>query len=728
MQPAALPLTRDLLLIGGGHAHALVLLRWAMAPLPGARLTLIDPNPVAPYTGMLPGLIAGLYPRAALEMDLVRLARHAGARLILGRAEGMDLARGTVQVAGRPPVGFDVASVDIGITSDLPALSGYAGHGTSAKPLGAYAAQWETFVAAVEGGQVAPQIVVIGAGVAGVELALAMAQRLRGAPGLSITVVERGAQILPLTGTRARARLAAYLARAGITVLTGAEPARVTTEALHLADGRVLPARLVLGAAGSRPQPWLADTGLRLHQGYVAVDAHLRAHLEPPVFAVGDCAHMTHAPRPKAGVFAVRQAPVLAHNLRAALSGGRLRAYRPQRDYLKLVSLGGRQALADKWGLALEGPALWRLKDRIDARFMRMFHHLPAMPAPALPRPAALGMVEALGDKPLCGGCGAKLGPGLLRDALAGLPAPSGNLALGVGDDAAVLNVGGTRQVIATDHLRAFTDDPFLMGRIATVHALGDIWAMGARPQAALANVTLPRQAEPMAARMLAEVMAGVTKALAEAGAALAGGHSATGAEFSLGLTVTGLAGDRLLTKGGAEADEALVLTRPLGSGTLLAGEMAKLAEGRDIAALWALMARPQADAAALLAKHASAMTDVTGFGLLGHLDEMLRASGLHVRLDLTAIPLMPGAEALAARGVTSTVAPSNRAALIGRVALPDGPRTALLFDPQTAGGMLASVPMDQAEALCMSLRDMGHVAAMIGQFLPAQDRPAISA
>ncbi len=727
MQPNPLPLTRDLVLIGGGHAHALVLLRWAMNPLPGTRLTLIDPNPAAPYTGMLPGLIAGHYRRAALEMDLVRLARHAGARLILARAEGIDPARGAVHLARRPAVGFDVASLDIGITSDLPDLPGYTAHATSAKPLGDYAARWEAFAAAVEAGEERPEIAILGAGVGGVELALAMAHRLRGAPGLTIALVERGAEILPGTGTRARARLAAHLARAGITVITGATSAKVTAEALHLSDGRSLPARLVLGAAGSRPQPWLAETGLPLHQGYIAVDSFLRAQSDPPIFAAGDCAHMIHAPRPKAGVFAVRQATVLAHNLRAALSGGRLRAFRPQRDYLKLVSLGGKSALADKWGLALEGAALWRLKDRIDQRFMRMFHHLPVMPPPALPRPAAAGLAEALGEKPLCGGCGAKLGPGLLRGALAGLPAPSGDVALGLGDDAALLTVGGARQVIATDHLRALIEDPFLMGRIATLHALGDIWAMGASPQAALVNVTLPRQSDPLAARALAEVMAGVTGALSDAGAALAGGHSAMGAEFALGLTVTGLPGDRLLTKGGARAGEALILTRPLGSGTLLAGEMAKLAEGRHIAELWALLTRPQGDAAALLAREASAMTDVTGFGLLGHLDEMLRASGLHARLDLPAIPLLPGAEALAARGVASTVAPANRAALLGRVSLPEDARTALLYDPQTAGGMLASLPEGEAAALCAAMHAIGHKAAVIGHLTAIDGGPAIS-
>jgi NADH dehydrogenase, FAD-containing subunit len=135
---------------------------------------------------------------------------------------------------------------------------------------------------------------------------------------------------------------------------------------------------------------------------------------------------MAESPRPKAGVFAVRQAPVLHDNLRAALTGAQPRPYRPQKDYLKLISLGGKAALADKWGMPLAGAGMWRLKDRIDRKFMRMFHDLPAMPATPLPREHALGLAETLGDKPMCGGCGAKVGPEALRRALSALPAPRG--------------------------------------------------------------------------------------------------------------------------------------------------------------------------------------------------------------------------------------------------------------------------------------------------------------
>ncbi|MFN7002635.1 MAG: selenide, water dikinase SelD [Roseinatronobacter sp.] len=704
------PATRDLVLIGGGHTHALVLHKWAMQPLPGARLTVINPDPAAPYTGMLPGHIAGHYDRESLEIDLIRLARRAGARVILGRADGLDLTARLVHLQNRPPIAYDVASIDIGITSDLPDLPGYGEHGVSAKPLGAYARRWQDWVHQVTYRAVSPDVAIIGGGVAGVELALAMAHRLHDhAP--RITLVDAG-PLLPNIGPQARKRLIAHLAAAQVTVIENTRPQSVTAAGVVLDDGQQIAASFVLGAAGSRPQGWLRSTGLDLTEGFITVDPFLRSLTAPEVFAVGDCAHMAHAPRPKAGVFAVRQAPILFQNLRAALGAGRMRAYRPQRDYLKLVSLGGKTALADKWSLPLEGRWLWWLKDRIDAKFMDQFGDARLMPQ-SLPRDHASELAEMLGDKPLCGGCGAKMGVQALSAALPNIARD--DVEKGIGDDAAILRMGALRQVIATDHLRALVDDPWLMARIAATHALGDIWAMGARPQAALASVTLPRMSPDLQARTLREVIAGAESVLGPAGVALVGGHSAMGAEMQLGFTLTGLLNGRALTKSGARPGDALILTKPLGTGMIMAAEMRLAAHGAVVAGALSAMVESQAEAAAIL-HDAHAMTDVTGFGLAGHLAEMVKPDRLTAQIDLAALPLLDGAEALASEGIESSLAPSNRAALLGILSAPASARAALMVDPQTAGGLLAAVPVPQAEALLNDLREAGYRAAIIGK------------
>jgi len=713
MKQPPLPLTRELVLIGGGHAHALVLRRWGMRPLAGVRVTVINPNPTAPYTGMLPGYVAGHYGRDDLEIDLVQLARFAGVRLVAGWVTGIDREAQVVHVPGRPPIPYDVASINVGISSDLPALPGFAEHGVGAKPLGSYAADWAQFRRDVSAGTKPTQVAVLGGGVGGVELSLAMAHALQSdghAP--QITVIDKS-EALPGLHARSRTVLEDAMSAHGVALIEEAAPARVEADRVVLEDGRDIPAAMVVGAAGARPQAWLAETGLTLDAGFVRVDETLCSS-DPLIFAGGDCAALPD-PRPKAGVYAVREAPVLYHNLRARLTGGQLRRYRPQKDYLKLISLGGKSALADKYGGRLRGPWLWRWKDHIDRKFMDKFHHLPQMPAPKLPREVAQGVAEALGDKPMCGGCGAKVTGAALAEALSGLPgADRDDVRRLPGDDAALLQVGGVDQVLSTDHLRALVGDPFVMARIAAVHALGDVWAMGARPQAALASVILPRLSERLQRDWLAEIMAGASEVFGAAGTEIVGGHSSMGDELTLGFSVTGLLDAPAITLAGAKPGDALILTKPIGSGTLMAAEMAGKAPGADVLAALTWMQQPQGAAAEILAG-AHAMTDVTGFGLAGHLMNICDASGTGAELFLAAIPCMAGAEALAEASVHSTLYPANRA-LADRMELPWGPRAELLFDPQTAGGLLAAVASETAQERVERLLGAGYEAAWIGR------------
>lgn len=710
----AWPLTRELVLIGGGHTHALVLRAWGMKPLPGVRLTVINPGPTAPYSGMLPGLIAGHYRQQELEIDLVKLARFAGARVIMGRATGIDRVARLVEVPGRATVFYDIASIDIGITTDLPALPGFAEHGVPAKPLDDFARRWEAFVAEVATGRAAPRVLLIGAGVAGVELALAAAHRL----GAEAEVMLLEADEAPLRdiGAGARRALLEQLAAQGVTLRTGVRVAEVSATGVTLEGGEFLPGALVIGAAGARPQGWLAETGLDLQDGFIKVGADLRSLTDKRLYAVGDCAHMAHAPRPKAGVFAVRQAPILTRNLRADLSGGNRRDYAPQRDYLKLISTGRKRAVADKLGLRLEGDWLWRWKNRIDRTFMDRFHDLPAMPAPAQPPESAAGFSDLAAGVP-CGGCAAKPGAEVLSGGLSGLSAPRrADVKTGPGDDAAIVQVGGADQVLTIDQFRAFTEDPYLLSRIAAVHALGDVWAMGAAPQAALSAIILPRMRDRMQQHMLREITAAAEQVFRDAGADLVGGHSAVGAELAVGYTVTGLLDRPAIGLGGAQPGDALILTKPLGTGIVMAAEMLARADGADVAAALASMQVPQGAAAKVLSPVARAMTDVTGYGLVGHLLTILHASGVGAQLVVDRLPLLPGALSLAKSGIRSSLHDQN-ARLAQVVTGAEGSAIrVLLADPQTSGGLLAAVPETALADTLHRLHDAGVPARQIGQ------------
>ena len=686
----SIPYTRDLVLIGGGHTHALVLRNWGMNPLPGVRLTVINPGPTAPYSGMLPGFVAGHYTRDELDIDLVKLARFAGARLIVGKAVSVDPLAKTITVPNRPPVGYDVTAIDVGITSEMPKLAGFAEHGIPAKPLGTFATRWDMFRDTAH----APKVAVIGGGVAGAELAMAMAYALRD-KSPNVALIDRG-QILDGFDTPARGRLLAALAELNVELVENADVVEVLPDAVRLADDTLIPSDFTTGAAGARPHPWISDIGLDVHDGFLTVGPSLQTS-DPDVFAVGDCAHLSHDPRPKAGVFAVREAPYLYDNLRARLSGGKMRKYHPQKDYLKLISLGGKEALAEKLGTARRGKLLWRWKDHIDRKFMNQFDGLTMMET-TLPSQVALGVKETVGDAPLCGGCGAKVGRNALTSALADLPATTRNDIVSLtGDDAALLKTGNALQVLTTDHLSAVTHDPVVMAKIATLHAMGDIWAMGADPQAAVLSLTMPRMSPELQHRTVAEITTTVAQALSDQGAALVGGHTTMGDGLTIGLSITGLCENDPITLSGAKVGDVIVLTKPIGSGTILAAEMRGAARGEEVLKCYEKMTQSPSEVLGIL-KDAHAMTDVTGFGLAGHLAGMCDASGVAAKVILDDVPVLDGALDLAEAGVRSSLYPDNRND--PRVIAPETARAALMFDPQTSGGLLAAMPKESAEAI----------------------------
>ncbi|MBB5720598.1 selenide,water dikinase [Loktanella ponticola] len=704
------PQTRDLVLVGGGHTHALVLRSWAMKPLPGVRLTVINPGPTAPYSGMLPGFVAGHYTRAELDIDLVQLARFAGARVILGAVNHIDVASKLIRVPERAPIAYDVTAIDVGITSTMPQLQGFTDHAIPAKPLGHFATKWDAFRADTKD----PHIAIIGGGVAGAELAMAMSHALRrdGSANAVVQLVDRGKVLKDLRDV-AKQKMLVALADQGVTLIEDADVTEITADGILLSDGETIKSDFTTGAAGAKPHDWVAGLNLDIHEGFISVNSALQSSNED-VFAVGDCAHLSFDPRPKAGVYAVREAPVLFDNLRARLSGGELRAYKPQNDYLKLISLGDKSALAERFGTALQGPLLWKLKNHIDRKFMNQFVGLTPMAQPEVPLTVADGLRDVLGDRPMCGGCGAKVGRGTLRHALAKLPDDKrADVLSALGDDAAILTTGNTTQVMTTDHLRAMVDDPVVMTRIAAIHALGDVWAMAAKPQAATVTIILPRMSAALQERTLAEIMVTAHDVMTDAGAAIVGGHTSQGDELTIGFTVTGLVEKRAITLAGAKSGDALILTKPIGSGVIMAAEMQCKAAGADVAAALAHMTEGQTAASGILAD-AHAMTDVTGFGLAGHLAGICEASGVGAMVDLAAVPVMDGALDLVKSGVQSSLFATNRADVAG-VKATNCALSELMFDPQTAGGLLAAVDAALAQKLVDRLQNEGYPAAIIG-------------
>jgi selenide,water dikinase len=494
----------------------------------------------------------------------------------------------------------------------------------------------------------------------------------------------------------------------------------------------------ILWVTDAAAPAWLAEAGLAVDErGFVLVNAALQSMSHPDVFAAGDVAAVAPYPREKSGVIAVRQGKPLAGNLRRVLTGRAPRAFVPQKKWLALISTGNQYAIASRGGWSVEGRWVWRWKDWIDRRFMRKYNELPAMePTEHLALPHGLVGEDVRQELSAwsmrCGGCGAKVGATVLQRALARLhPATRTDVLIGLThpDDAAVVAVPTDKVMVHTvDFFRAIVDDPYVFGKIAANHSLGDIFAMGAEAQTALAIATVPYGVESVVEDLLAQMLLGAEEVMHEAGAVLVGGHSSEGAELALGFAINGLVAPQYcLRKSGMHPGDRLIVTKALGTGTLFAADMRQRAKGRWMTAAVASMLQSNRLGAQCLRDYqATACTDVTGFGLLGHLVEMTRASGVDVTLELGEIPWLDGAQETASAGLLSSLQPQNvrlRRAIRNLDAVVTSPLYPLLFDPQTAGGLLASVPPEQTEDCLAALKTNGYDrAAIIGTVQPQTD------
>ncbi|MBI3466049.1 MAG: selenide, water dikinase SelD [Planctomycetes bacterium] len=725
---------RDVVLVGAGHTNAHVLRMWRMAPIPNVRLTCVSNFSRATYSGMLPGTLHGDYAPDEMQIDLVRLCAASGARLILGSAVGLDRERRELLLADRPPLPFDVLSIGVGSVPVTDGVEQLDGRMTlPIKPMQTFLQRLGQRLAAIRQ-QVRErpvEVAVVGAGAGGIEIALGIVERLRRTSDdgqFRVSLVDRHDEIGRGLSRRATSLARKELEAQRVNLLLGQEVRAVADGKIKLAGGHESPADIVLWATSARPPEFLAQLGLPIDErGFLLTRPTLQTVADLPVFVVGDSGTSREHPTPKAGVYAVRQGPVLWDNLQRQLRGEPLVEYVPQRSFLKLLNTGRGRAILSWKGFAFHGAWCFRLKDRIDRRFMDKYQDY---------RPHAMAPPEPNGDEqaPMrCAGCGGKLGGAVLHRMLKRLEIPaSEHVLLGLEslDDAAILRPPGGRSIVATaDFFTAFIDDPYLVGRVAALNAASDLFAMGAKPLAALALATIPPGPARQQEQLLFELLSGSLRELRQMGATLIGGHTLEGSPVTVGFSMLADAGVHPpRTKAGLRPGDQLVLTKPLGSGVLLAAHMQARCRAEWMDALWPVLLASNQQAADLAAEHdIIGVTDVTGFGLAGHLLEMLHASQVAAELSLADVPLLPGVEQLITEGVESTLAPANRAAEAEIEAAEEIKARAAyraLFDPQTSGGLLLGVPEGAVDAVLRRLADSGHAARRIGTVLTrAPDR-----
>ena len=369
-----------LVLIGGGHSHAIALRLWGLNPLPDVELTLISDVEQTPYSGMLPGHVAGFYSYAETHIDLNKLAAFAGAKLIIDRAIDLDLEQNLVICESNRQVEFDYLSFDIGSTPQAIDIPGAKEYTTPAKPVPEFLQTWYALQQEIaQNPQKSIDIAIVGGGAGGVELALNIQANLktiidRPHDRLTIHLIHRGDRLLSGHNDWVSNKLQAIILERGIQLHLNKEVAEVFPASLVCKSGLKIKCDRIFWVTQATAPDWLKKSQLTTDdKGFILVKDTLQSLSHPHIFAAGDIATMTNHQRPKAGVFAVRQGQPLFDNWQRILTNKPLEAYTPQDKYLALIGTGDRKAIASWSKFGWRSKLLWRIKDYIDRQFMNQF-------------------------------------------------------------------------------------------------------------------------------------------------------------------------------------------------------------------------------------------------------------------------------------------------------------------------------------------------------------------
>ena len=662
-------------LLGVGHTNAHVLRMWKMQPIANTQLVCVSNYPYATYSGMVPGVLAGQYPPEKMEIDLVRFCASANASLIVDDVIGLNQEHRRLEFANRPPLHYEVLSIGIG---SQPTFKGVTVESPEAlasiKPMQTFLDRLKQRLIQLESRQSPVRIVIVGGGIGSIEIAFCLKKRLTatdtefgmllagGEPEFSLVTADQevGSGLIAST----RRRISNLLETRQIRLYQGKKVTTIGADSLTLEDGRAVSADIVIWATNAAPPALLGNLGLETDPaGFLLTRPTLQTLTNERIFAVGDSATIQGSETAKAGVFAVRQGPFLWDNIQRFLWHRPLREYHPQTGFLKLINTADGKSIAEYRGRSFYAAWCWKLKDDIDSKFMRMYHDY---------EPMKMVVPEVDSEEAMrCLGCGGKIGSqllGLVLDELKIPPHEDVIIGLEHPDDAAVIKTHNNQVTVTTDFFASPFDDPYLVGRIAMLNSASDCFVMGAQPTAALAMVQLPLGHARSQLRVMRDLMAGSVEELVRMNATIVGGHSIEGPRLTIGFTVLGRQLTDPKTKGMLRPGDCLVLTKPLGSGVLLAGLMQCKLPGSAFRPLIDAMLQSNYIALRLITEFGvSAITDVTGFGLAGHLAEMLKASQKSAEIDIAKIPLLPECQSLIDQGVQSTRArqspgfPENR-------------------------------------------------------------------
>jgi selenide,water dikinase len=377
-KPSSPATTKHLILVGGGHAHALFLKKLSEKPISNLNITLISPNIQTPYSGMLPGLISGHYQYNDLHIDLELLARKSHVKFQIGKAKGLNPNNATLLLEDGKQLSYDFLSFDTGATPSY-VFEGINKNSLFVKPIHDFYNQWRAIEQQLfkNEKQHAKTLSVIGSGAAGIEILLAIQFRMtqQGIP-LNYQLVSRSSEILRGYPKKLVSHIKHIFHQANITHIPNFNATHITNNELLDSKRQSIPSDINIICTEVKGASWLQNTGLKLSDdGFICVKETLQTLDFPNVYAVGDVCHFTMKPLPKAGVYAVRMSQILFENIYAEMKGKNKKTFVPQTDFLSLLALGSKTAIGCKRGLSFKGKWVWTLKNSIDLNFMSQFKH-----------------------------------------------------------------------------------------------------------------------------------------------------------------------------------------------------------------------------------------------------------------------------------------------------------------------------------------------------------------
>ena len=651
-----------LVLAGGGHTHALVLLRWAMNPKlkPAGMITLVNKSSSTIYSGMFPGVVAGKYKIDEILIDLRNLASKAAVSFVMAEIEGLDLKKKKLLLTGRPDIEYSSLSLNIGTKTNVTLNSLTRSDKKLIVPIKPFSESLE-FIIDQDIYKDDPSVkpfVIVGAGLAGIEIAFSLRHRWP----------KRSIQLKIKSDKKLSKNLLKTIRDLNIEIIQNNPPVSFPT----------------LLCTGNTSFQWIKESGLLLDQkGRILTKRTLQVINYPELFAVGDCGVIKGDSRPASGVWAVRSAIPLARNLENITRGMKCYKWKPQSKAIQILDINTSKKHSKAflfWGKIIIGPSnfLSIAKDLIDKKFISKFFIVNDIASEMLRKE----------DMLKCRGCAAKLSFTTLNSVLNKLDVNESNK-----DDSCDIGVllSGKTLIQSVDGFPSLISDPWLNGRLLAFHSCSDIWACGGSVISAQSVIKLPSVPNDLQQELLFQVLEGIKSALNIQGAKLVGGHTLVARKssedpFSLdiesSLTVNGIVNDKthFWPKGGMKKGDQILISRPLGTGVIFSAFMNGQIRPYVLDAALKEMNKSQHSIVKFINQLenkspnnniVNACTDITGFGLLGHLSEMLESTNsdllnmnlepLKIILEVDEIPIFEGVEELFKQGFESTLAPSNK-------------------------------------------------------------------